>query len=457
MPELPEVEEAKKRLKKLAKGKKIGKVDAKEDPIVFSGTTHAAFATSIEGKTVEDVRRLGKNFYLVLSSGPHPIFHFGMSGMAQIRGEPSPVYRVPRASQAEEWPPKYLKTRITFVDPDEKDENGEEKVVGEWAFCDARRLGRIKLVDVQEGEEIEKVAPLSELGADPLLNMPSVDSLRQSLAKRNAPIKAVLLDQNGPLCGIGNYMVDEILYQSAIHPSHPASALAALPSSSSSPSTSSFPSTPAVTLRAPHAPSASADPIQTLHANIQYVTRMAVDADADASRFPQGWLFHHRWGKGKKGQAKEMVLPDGSTSPISFSTVGGRTSCIVDTVQILPPGLGGKSKGKATTENKAPKKGKGQGNEEESNEDGDERLDEEAQEMDEEEEAKKTDMVRSPHFKRTSKRKATKPDEDDEEAAPSPSKRKKQKQADEVEKVPTKATRPRRGNAAVKYEEEDSE
>lgn len=46
--------------------------------------------------------------------------------------------------------------------------------------------------------------------------MPSLETLSAALLKRHAPIKAVLLDQNGPLCGIGNYMVDEILYQSAI-------------------------------------------------------------------------------------------------------------------------------------------------------------------------------------------------------------------------------------------------
>jgi len=33
-------------------------------------------------------------------------------------------------------------------------------------------------------------------GADPLLNMPSVEVLREKLLKTTAPIKAVLLDQN---------------------------------------------------------------------------------------------------------------------------------------------------------------------------------------------------------------------------------------------------------------------
>ena len=120
----------------------------------------------------------------------HPLLHFGMSGMAHVRGQPSPVYRVPRsASPAEDWPPKYMKAAIVFEDP----ATGE---TSDWAFCDPRRLGRIKLVEADEGE-VERHPPLSELGADPLLDMPSVDVLRTALARRNAPIKAVLLDQNG--------------------------------------------------------------------------------------------------------------------------------------------------------------------------------------------------------------------------------------------------------------------
>lgn len=168
---------------------------------------------------------------MILSSPPYPIFHFGMSGIAHVRGSPSPVYRVPRSKHVdEEWPPKYMKCCLTL--------RGEDGTESEWAFCDPRRLGRIKLVDCDEGE-VENLKPLSDLGAlllvkltrdqqltfeisssctgrDPLLDMPPLETLSTALLKRHAPIKAVLLDQNGPLCGIGNYMVDEILYQSAI-------------------------------------------------------------------------------------------------------------------------------------------------------------------------------------------------------------------------------------------------
>lgn len=50
---------------------------------------------------------------------------------------------------------------------------------------------------------------------------------------------------------------------------------------------------------------------------------------ADSEKFPEHWLFKHRWGKGKKNQP--AVLPNGDK--ITFLTVGGRTSAVVPAVQ----------------------------------------------------------------------------------------------------------------------------
>ena len=104
------------------------------------------------GKSLRRRRRA----QMVLSAPPHPIFHFGMSGMAHVRGEPSPVYRVPRSkSAANDWPPKYMKCCLTF--------RADDGATSEWAFCDPRRLGRIKLVDCA-AEDLESVSPLGDLG-----------------------------------------------------------------------------------------------------------------------------------------------------------------------------------------------------------------------------------------------------------------------------------------------------
>ena len=73
----------------------------------------------------------------------------------------------------------------------------------------------------------------------------------------------------------------------------------------------------------------SAAQLKQLHTSILYVTKTAVDLLADSSKFPDEWLFNHRWGKGKKDAPTK--LPNGAA--ITFLTVGGRTSCVVPSVQ----------------------------------------------------------------------------------------------------------------------------
>jgi formamidopyrimidine-DNA glycosylase len=73
----------------------------------------------------------------------------------------------------------------------------------------------------------------------------------------------------------------------------------------------------------------SAAQLKQLHTSILYVCQTAVDTLADSEKFPDDWLFKHRWGKGKKD--KVMAMPNGAK--ITFLTVGGRTSCVVPSVQ----------------------------------------------------------------------------------------------------------------------------
>ena len=71
------------------------------------------------------------------------------------------------------------------------------------------------------------------------------------------------------------------------------------------------------------------DQIKELHAAIHYVCSTSIGVLADSEKFPEHWLFKHRWGKGKKNQP--AVLPNGDK--ITFLTVGGRTSAVVPAVQ----------------------------------------------------------------------------------------------------------------------------
>ena len=70
----------------------------------------------------------------------------------------------------------------------------------EVAFVDPRRLGRIRLC-----QEPLKELPISALGFDPILSMPSKEWFHSTLVKRNCPIKALLLDQSFS-AGIGNWV-----------------------------------------------------------------------------------------------------------------------------------------------------------------------------------------------------------------------------------------------------------
>lgn len=85
------------------------------------------------------------------------------------------------------------------------DPNDEEAEALELAFLDTRRLGRIRLCAEPLNEP-----PISELGFDPILSMPSLEDLTPQVLKRKAPIKAVLLDQSFS-AGVGNWVAGKCL------------------------------------------------------------------------------------------------------------------------------------------------------------------------------------------------------------------------------------------------------
>lgn len=145
---------------------------------------------------------------------------------------------------------------------------------------------------------------LAAVIANRYLDMPTLDELRPLLLKRKAPIKAVLLDQNGPFCGLGNWLVDEILFQSTIHPSQRSNTL-------------------------------NETQLSELHKQIVEIINTAVKHNADHKLFPKSWLFNYRWGKGRREHPRTFQLPDGSTATVTHLTVGGRTSAIVESVQKL--------------------------------------------------------------------------------------------------------------------------
>ncbi|KAK0466385.1 AtMMH-1, partial [Desarmillaria tabescens] len=305
-----EVERASKLFKTVGLGKKIARVESFEDDIVYSGTTHAEFARELTGRTIDNVGRYGKVFYLELSGeGRMPVMHFGMTGMLQVKGQMATYYRETPRTASTDWPPRFVK----FILHLETVSDASPTDVIELAFLDARRLGRIRLCSSPTKEP-----PISELGFDPILSMPPLEEFLRLVVKRSCPIKALLLDQSFS-AGVGNWVADEILYHSHVHPEQRCNTL-------------------------------TKEQVMALREKMSYVCETAVEANADDTKFPDNWLFKHRWGKGKKVSHNLALVglellcckynhPSGEPATIKWITVGGRTSAFVLELQNVPSGL----------------------------------------------------------------------------------------------------------------------
>jgi len=279
MPELPEVEAARRLLARSAVGRRIVAVRCAPDPIVFQGVSPARVRRALVGRRIVAARRHGKHLWLELDRRPWPCFHFGMAGGIEMRGRRrGRLVMEGRRAYEERWPPRFLKLHLVLDDR------------GEIAFRDARRLGRVRLRHDPRAEP-----PISLLGFDALHELPAARRLRALFSERAAPVKAVLLDQSFS-AGVGNWIADEVLYQAGIDPRRRAHTL-------------------------------TAAEVGRLHARLRSVVALAVRVGADSDRFPPKWLFHTRWSK----RLKSPVTPRGER--IRYLTVGGRTTAWVAEVQ----------------------------------------------------------------------------------------------------------------------------
>src|SRR5499433_4336684 len=210
MPELPEVEAARRLLTRAAVGRRIVAARVAPDPIVFQGVSPARIRRSLLGRRIVAAHRHGKHLWLELDRRPWPCFHFGMAGGIEVRGRQRQRLMVEgRRARDEPWPPRFLKLHLTLDDG------------GEIVFRDARRLGRVRLRHDPAAEP-----PISLLGFDALHDLPPVGRLAALFGARAAPVKAVLLDQSFS-AGVGNWIADEVLYQARIDPRRRAHTLTA--------------------------------------------------------------------------------------------------------------------------------------------------------------------------------------------------------------------------------------
>ncbi|KAL6768816.1 hypothetical protein ACKKBF_B16330 [Auxenochlorella protothecoides x Auxenochlorella symbiontica] len=286
MPELPEVESARRLLHRLGVGRTIVRAVVADDDKVVKGIPPKKLQAALQGSQILSTDRRGKHMWAVLGPSKHSLMlHYGMTGMLAAKGEGAANYRGENVDAAS-WPPRFWKIHFQLDDG------------AEIAFCDSRRFARVQYV-----ADPLALPSIAALGWDPLTGMPGVGELTQALARQRRSMKAVLLDQSF-LAGVGNWVADEVLYQARIHPEQRADAL-------------------------------TEEQAARVHGAVQHICRTASDLNAESARLPATWLFHARWSKGRKER------PEVEGEAIEHITVAGRTSAFVPRLQVLQDGDAG--------------------------------------------------------------------------------------------------------------------
>jgi formamidopyrimidine-DNA glycosylase len=191
VPELPDVEGHRRTVARHATGQTVRRV-AVDDPELLEGTSPQGLGRSAVGRVVGEPSRHGKWLSVGLDDGgPTLVFHFRMTGELVWTPEGEPTGRDAVALHLDD---------------------------GTLSYRSRRRLGRVTYL--RPGQDLQLVT--GPLGPD----ADEVDRRRlgQLLAGRRGGLKSALMDQR-LLAGLGNELVDEILWRSELHPARPAAEL----------------------------------------------------------------------------------------------------------------------------------------------------------------------------------------------------------------------------------------
>jgi formamidopyrimidine-DNA glycosylase len=193
VPELPEVETARRWLAPVLEGARLVEVELRHPRTGRRNVNPGDVPDRLTGRTVLSLRRKGKFLFADLDGDLTWIIHLGMSGRLQIK-----------APQEAEDPHTHFRALTDRGD--------------EIRLVDPRTFGFVAVLTPEEMEYF--VHP----GADALTELPFVRTLESRLQGRTAPIKALLLDQR-IISGLGNIYADEVLHRARIHPLRPAGTL----------------------------------------------------------------------------------------------------------------------------------------------------------------------------------------------------------------------------------------
>jgi formamidopyrimidine-DNA glycosylase len=256
MPELAEVEWFRKQWDP-GIGHEIVDVEAHSRKYVFRGTDGDGLRQNLIGQKLLRSKRSGKQMLFEFSGDNFLFIHLGMTGKTHIKA--------PNFQPAKHDHLVLIQRERTLV------------------FTDPRQLGHIRFHHGKSAPDWWKSRP-PEIGSRDF-DREFFDEFLERHCK--APIKAALLMQNG-FPGIGNWMVDEILWRAKILPSKRIRKL-------------------------------SAAELFSIFRMTKWVVRRSLETlGKDFSDPPKNWLIHQKWKRGG-------ICPIHRT-PLKHATVAGRTT-----------------------------------------------------------------------------------------------------------------------------------
>lgn len=274
MPELPEVEIRRQYLETSSLFQPIRHIEVEDKKLLT--TDYATLENTLAGRQFTGTRRVGKNLF-VLTDDPTVIvrMHFGMTGDLDYY-------------HASLDRPRFARIVFEFS-------NGYN-----LGFLCPRKFERIGLVSDIDAYLLEK-----KIGPDGLTISP--DELTERVRRKKAFIKPVLLDQR-VVAGLGNWIVDEVLFQAFVHPEQRADTL-------------------------------TDAQLTQLYDAIRLVLETAIRHEATYRDFPANFLIHVReWDNSPYDDVEAHQFCPRCRTRIERSTVGGRTTFFCPNEQVLTRG-----------------------------------------------------------------------------------------------------------------------
>ncbi len=208
MPELPEVETARRLIADRALHRRIVAVDD-ADTFVCRPHSPGDLRDALVGRTLTAAKRRGKTMWVETSGvggsaepGPDLGVHLGMGGRIVVTGPDGAAQEGggPRRRDAQPRKAEWNRFTVDFADG------------GQLVLFDKRRLGRVRL-----DPEVELLGPDAE--------EVTAAQFRDLISRGSIAIKARLLDQS-KIAGVGNLLADEALWQAKVPPALPVNRLA---------------------------------------------------------------------------------------------------------------------------------------------------------------------------------------------------------------------------------------